>query len=81
MTNQKITRQPSHTTPADLTLLSAAHDALRAAGCRRAHLYTHEDNQRALAVYASAGYRPDGTTRESTFRQVRIRELRLEMPL
>lgn len=63
------------------TLLAAAHDALRAAGCRRAYLYTHENNERALAVYTSAGYRPDGTTRESTFREVRIRELRLETQL
>jgi ribosomal protein S18 acetylase RimI-like enzyme len=63
------------------TLLSAAHDALRAAGCQRAHLYTHENDERALAVYTSAGYRPDGTTRESNFREVHIRELRLETQL
>jgi GNAT superfamily N-acetyltransferase len=28
------------------TLLSAAHDALRAAGCQQAYLYTHEQNER-----------------------------------
>lgn len=45
-------------------LLSAAHDALRAAGCKQAFLFTHEQNkraeqnERALAVYASAGWRP-----------------------
>jgi GNAT superfamily N-acetyltransferase len=59
------------------TLLAAAHDALRAAGCRRAFLYTEERNERALAVYARAGYRPDGATRESDLRGVPTRELRL----
>ena len=59
------------------TLLSAAHDALRAAGCQQAHLFTHEQNERALALYASAGYRPDGSIRESDFGGTAIRELRL----
>src|SRR5215467_4224508 len=59
------------------TLLSAAHDALRAAGCQQAYLYTHEQNQRALAVYESAGYRRDGSVRESDFGGTTIRELRL----
>jgi ribosomal protein S18 acetylase RimI-like enzyme len=59
------------------TLLRAAHDALRAAGCKQAFLFTHEQNERALAVYASAGYRPDGTVRESDFNGIAIRELRL----
>jgi ribosomal protein S18 acetylase RimI-like enzyme len=59
------------------TLLGAAHDALRAAGCRQAFLFTHEQNERALAVYASAGYRPDGSIRESEMRGTPIRELRL----
>jgi ribosomal protein S18 acetylase RimI-like enzyme len=58
-------------------LLSAAHDALRAAGCKQAFLFTHEQNERALAVYASAGYRPDGSFRESDFSGTPIRELRL----
>jgi RimJ/RimL family protein N-acetyltransferase len=62
-------------------LLDAAHDALRAAGCREAHLYTHERNQRALRVYASAGYRPDGTVRESDFMGNPLREVRLVKPL
>ena len=59
------------------TLLSAAHDALRAAGCEEAFLFTHEQNERALAVYASAGYRPDGSDRVSDFEGTAIRELRL----
>ena len=59
------------------TLLTAAHDALRAAGCEEAFLFTHERNARALAVYVSAGYRPDGSDRESDFRGTPIRELRL----
>jgi ribosomal protein S18 acetylase RimI-like enzyme len=59
------------------TLLAAAHDALRAAGCPEAFLYVHEQNERALAVYAAAGYRPDGSDRVSDFRSTHIRELRL----
>jgi ribosomal protein S18 acetylase RimI-like enzyme len=58
-------------------LLVAAHDVLRAAGCREAFLYTHEENKRALAVYEAAGYRRDGTIRESDFRGVHLREPRL----
>lgn len=59
------------------TLLNAAHDALRLAGCKQAFLFVHEQNQRALAVYAAAGYRPDGSIRESDFRGTAIREVRL----
>jgi len=59
------------------TLLNAAHDALRAAGCQQAYLYTHEQNERALEVYESAGYRRDGSVRESDFGGTTIRELRL----
>jgi ribosomal protein S18 acetylase RimI-like enzyme len=58
-------------------LLEAAHDALRAAGCGDVFLFTEERNERALAIYAAAGYRPDGQVRESDFRGQRIRELRL----
>jgi ribosomal protein S18 acetylase RimI-like enzyme len=63
------------------TLLSAAHDALRAAGCRQAYLYVHEQNERALAVHESAGYRPAGSIRESDFGGTAIRELRLAKQL
>jgi ribosomal protein S18 acetylase RimI-like enzyme len=59
------------------TLLAAAHDALRAAGCAEALLFVHEQNERALAVYAAAGYRPDGSDRVSDFRGTRVREVRL----
>jgi ribosomal protein S18 acetylase RimI-like enzyme len=58
-------------------LLDAAHEVLRAAGCREAFLYTHEQNERAIAVYEAAGYRRDGTVRESEFRGVHQREPRL----
>jgi ribosomal protein S18 acetylase RimI-like enzyme len=58
-------------------LLDAADGALRQAGCTEAFLYTHEQNERALHVYASAGYRPDGSIRESDFRGIKMRELRL----
>jgi len=53
-------------------LLAAAHEALRAAGCREAFLYTHEQNKRALAVYEAAGYRHEGTVRESDFRGIHL---------
>lgn len=59
------------------TLLAAAHDTLRAAGCRETFLFVHEQNERALAVYTAAGYRPDGSDRISDFRGTRVRELRL----
>ena len=58
-------------------LLDAAHDALRTAGCSEAFLFVHEQNERAVAVYTAAGYRPDGSDRVSDFRGTRIRELRL----
>jgi ribosomal protein S18 acetylase RimI-like enzyme len=58
-------------------LLAAAHDALRDAGCEEAYLFVHEQNERAIAVYAAAGYCPDGSDRVSDFRGTRIRELRL----
>jgi ribosomal protein S18 acetylase RimI-like enzyme len=59
------------------TLLAAVHDALRAAGCREAFLFVHEQNERALAVYTAAGYRPNGPIRSSDFRGTHLRELRL----
>jgi len=58
-------------------LLTAAHDALRRAGCAEAFLYVHEQNERAIAVYTAAGYSPDGTDRVSDFRGTRVRELHL----
>jgi ribosomal protein S18 acetylase RimI-like enzyme len=58
-------------------LLAAAHEVLRSAGCREAFLYTHEQNERAIAVYEAAGYQRDGTVRESEFRGVHLREPRL----
>jgi ribosomal protein S18 acetylase RimI-like enzyme len=58
-------------------LLTAAHGALRAAGCPEAFLFVHERNERAVAVYTAAGYRPDGSDRVSDFRGTRVRELRL----
>jgi RimJ/RimL family protein N-acetyltransferase len=50
---------------------------LREAGCREAFLFVHEQNLRALAVYAAAGYLPDGGDRVSNFRGTRVREVRL----
>ena len=37
-------------------------------------LYMREENARALAVYEAAGYRRDGSVRESDFRGVPLRE-------
>jgi ribosomal protein S18 acetylase RimI-like enzyme len=61
-------------------LLNAAHEVLRDAGCREVFLYTHEENERSLAVYQAAGYRRDGFVRESDFRGVHLRESRLVRP-
>jgi ribosomal protein S18 acetylase RimI-like enzyme len=58
-------------------LLDAAHETLRSAGHREGFLYTHEENERALAVYEAAGYRRDGSVRESDFRGLHLREPRL----
>jgi GNAT superfamily N-acetyltransferase len=58
-------------------LLDAAHDLLREGGNNEAFLYTEERNTRARAVYAAAGYVPDGSTRVSDFRGAPIREVRL----
>jgi ribosomal protein S18 acetylase RimI-like enzyme len=58
-------------------LLAAGDEVLRSAGCREAFLYTHEQNERAIAVYEAAGYRRDGTVRESEFRGFHQREPRL----
>ena len=62
-------------------LLHAAHEALQAAGCHESFLYTHEENERAIAVYEAAGYRRDGSVRESDFRGVHLREPRFIKPL
>lgn len=62
-------------------LLEAAHDVLRSHGCAVSQLYTHEQNDRALAVYRAAGYTPDGTVRVSDFRGIALREPRLVAPL
>jgi ribosomal protein S18 acetylase RimI-like enzyme len=58
-------------------LLDAAHDVLRDAGRTEVFLFTEERNTRARAVYAAAGYRPDGAVRESELEGVPVRELRL----
>jgi GNAT superfamily N-acetyltransferase len=59
------------------TLLASAHDALRAAGCQEAFLFTHERNEGPIAFYTTAGYLPDGSERTSDFRGTQICELRL----
>ena len=59
------------------TLLTAADDALHAAGCHQAFLYVHEQNERAIAGDRAAGYRPDGSVRASDFSGTQLREVRL----
>jgi RimJ/RimL family protein N-acetyltransferase len=44
-------------------------------------LFTHEQNERALAVYEAAGYRRDGSVRETDFRGLHLREPRMVKPL
>src|SRR3954454_22846163 len=58
-------------------LLTAAEDALRAAGCTEASLYTEERNHRPLRVYHAAGWHEDGAAREREWLGVPIREPRL----
>ena len=58
-------------------LLQAAEEAIRAAGCSEASLYTEERNHRPLRIYAAAGWRPDGGVKEREWLGVPIRELRL----
>jgi GNAT superfamily N-acetyltransferase len=58
-------------------LLQAAEDAMQAAGCSEASLYTEERNHRPLRIYAKAGWHPDGGVKERDWLGVPIRELRL----
>lgn len=55
------------------TLLDASHEVLREAGCREAYSIRLRENEHALAMYAAAGYRPDGSDSESDFRGTPIR--------
>jgi len=57
-------------------LLAAAEDALRAAGCRDATLWTEERNERPRRVYEAAGWRLDGEVRERVWNGAPLRELR-----
>ena len=62
-------------------LLAAAEDALRAAGCTSATLYTEERNHRPLRAYHAAGWEPDGAVRERQWLGVPLREPRLRKRL
>jgi GNAT superfamily N-acetyltransferase len=62
-------------------LLTAAEEALRAAGCTEAFLYTEERNHRPRRVYAAAGWLPDGGVKERDWLGVPLRELRLRKHL
>lgn len=58
-------------------LLQRAEEALRAAGCEQAIVFTEERNERALGVYRAAGWREDGHVKEREWLGVSIREPRL----
>src|SRR4051812_44135380 len=62
-------------------LLAAAEDALRAAGCTEAFVYTEERNARPLRIYHAAGWREDGHVKERDWLGVPIREPRLRKTL
>lgn len=63
------------------SLMAKALDVLAASGCREAVLWTEERNRRPRALYARAGWRPDGATREREFLGTPIRELRYRIAL
>jgi ribosomal protein S18 acetylase RimI-like enzyme len=56
-------------------LLRHAEERLAERGCAAVALHVFEANQRARALYARAGYRPDGTSRVEP--QYQANELRL----
>ena len=62
-------------------LMAAALEELAAAGFTTATLWTAEANARPRAVYARAGWRPDGATRRKTFLGVTFTELRYRIAL
>jgi GNAT superfamily N-acetyltransferase len=62
-------------------LLAAAEEALRAADCTEATLYTEERNHRPLRAYHAAGWHEDGDVRERDWLGVPIREPRLRKRL
>ena len=68
-------------TGAGRALLAHAEAQLRAQGFAEATLWTEERNERALRVYAAAGWRPDGPVRERIWHGTPLRELRLRRRL
>lgn len=58
-------------------LLGDAHRVLGDAGHREVFLYVEEDNTDAIRVYTGAGYRADGTVRESYPPGAIVREFRM----
>ncbi len=54
---------------------------MRSAGRSESFLFTHEQNERAQRVYEAAGYRRDGSVKESDFRGIHLREPRFVKPL
>ncbi len=62
-------------------LMAAALARLAADGFTAATLWTAEANARPRAIYARAGWRPDGAAREKTYLGVTLTELRYRLAL
>jgi GNAT superfamily N-acetyltransferase len=60
-------------------LLASAARLLHERGFAEATLWTAEANERPRAVYAAAGWEPDGAARNRVWRGVRFRELRYRL--
>jgi RimJ/RimL family protein N-acetyltransferase len=62
-------------------LLDAGVRRLRDAGCREAILWTEERNHRPRRVYEANGWRADGATKDRTYLDAPIREVRYRITL
>ena len=62
-------------------LLARAEQAIRDAGCDRAILWTHEQNEHAQRVYRAAGYVADGATRTDEIQGHGFTEIRMTKQL
>ncbi|MWV51460.1 GNAT family N-acetyltransferase (plasmid) [Rathayibacter sp. VKM Ac-2803] len=58
-------------------LLERAENAIRASGCFRVILWTHEQNEHAQRVYGAAGYVVDGATRTDEIQGHEFTEIRM----
>ena len=68
-------------TGAGRALMSAALDAMRAAGYAGATLWVLDGNARAARFYRAAGWEPDGSTKQETIAGQPVPEVRYRHPL